>query len=371
VRRRTGRLACGDGGDWSTVYAHGGPPFMRVFLGSVAAEAHRLCVDNLGLPHIGCGHGTLPPPGPCRAPDGVRELPRRDPWELIQESLAIEAQEAQEAGSLAYMARVFAQTSMPYRDPGNLPAWGRRNGVVSLVMQQGHRIGEHQEPEPIGYPYGTIPRLLMAWISTEAVRTRQRELSLGRSLSGFMGELGLVPTGGRWGSVTRVRSQTERLFSAAVTTRWELDEFAGAERMDVATRWQLWWSARMPDAVGLFESTVTLSESFYEQLVTRPVPIDFRAIRALRGSPLRLDIYMWLTHRMSYLRQRTVIPWERLRLQFGSTFANTAKGRNRFREDFTKHLMQVLIVYSAAQVDVIPGGLVLHPSRPHVRRRSG
>ncbi len=33
------------------------------------------------------------------------------------------------------------------------------------------------------------------------------------------------------------------------------------------------------------------------------VPIDLRALNALKGSPLALDIYSWLTYRMSYLRK--------------------------------------------------------------------
>ena len=33
-------------------------------------------------------------------------------------------------------------------------------------------------------PYGNLPRLLLAWVSTEAVRTQSRVLVLGKSLSG-------------------------------------------------------------------------------------------------------------------------------------------------------------------------------------------
>ena len=34
-----------------------------------------------------------------------------------------------------------------------------------------------------GLPYGTLPRLLLAWVSTEAVRTQSPELILGDSLA--------------------------------------------------------------------------------------------------------------------------------------------------------------------------------------------
>ena len=45
-------------------------------------------------------------------------------------------------------------------------------------------------------PYGNLPRLLMAWLSTEAVRTQSREISLGDSLAEFMRALGIYNSGG-------------------------------------------------------------------------------------------------------------------------------------------------------------------------------
>ena len=48
--------------------------------------------------------------------------------------------------------------------------------------------------------YGSYSRLILIWMTTEAVRTGNRELELGRSLSRFMALLGLQATGGHWGT---------------------------------------------------------------------------------------------------------------------------------------------------------------------------
>ncbi len=111
---------------------------------------------------------------------------------LIQQALAIESEEAKEAGALGYMARALVQASMPHSRPEGL-VFERTNGAFSLVMM-GHPHA--------GLPYGTVPRLLLAWLTTEAVRTRERELVLGDTLSRFMAQLDLIPTGGRWGTIT-------------------------------------------------------------------------------------------------------------------------------------------------------------------------
>jgi hypothetical protein len=81
---------------------------------------------------------------------------------------------------------------------------------------------------------------------------------------------------------------------------------------------------------------------------------------------MRLDIYAWLTWRMSYLSRPTVVPWEALMLQFGSNLADTKQGRQQFRRDFTANLRQVLVVYREANVEPAEAGLALKPSRTHV-----
>ena len=54
-------------------------------------------------------------------------------------------------------------------------------------------------------PYGTLPRLLLAWVCTEAVRTQSPELILGDSLSEFMRKVGIYSTSGD--KHTRLRNQ--------------------------------------------------------------------------------------------------------------------------------------------------------------------
>src|SRR5262245_4804846 len=114
---------------------------------------------------------------------------------LISEALAIEARDAKETGALGFMARALVQATMPHsKVEGN--EFKRRNGAFKLTILADSEVG---------LPYGSIPRLLIAWLTTEAVRTKQRELILGDSLSAFMAQLDLTPTGGRWGTITMLR----------------------------------------------------------------------------------------------------------------------------------------------------------------------
>src|SRR5215472_5745677 len=74
----------------------------------------------------------------------------------------------------AYMARQLVQCTLPHRNPGNdKPAWSRHNGKLTLVIQPGW---DGRKNTSIGFPYGSIPRLLLFWVITEAVFTKSRRL---------------------------------------------------------------------------------------------------------------------------------------------------------------------------------------------------
>ena len=271
---------------------------------------------------------------------------------LINDALAMESESALEAGALGFMARAMVQATLPHKQvAGN--EFERRNGNYSLSIMA---------PSSIGLPYGTIPRLLLAWLTTEAVKTKSRELELGDSLSGFMAELDMMPTGGRWGSITRLKDQSRRLFASSITAVYENGPGFAVINQAVADRAQFWWDNKHPEQAGLWKSTVTLSENFFNEVIDRPVPIDMRAIRALKKSPLALDIYSWLTYRMSYLTSPTVVSWAGVAMMLGSSYAELRD----FKKSFLNELRKVLLVYPNANVEVLPDGLRIKPSLTHI-----
>jgi hypothetical protein len=271
---------------------------------------------------------------------------------LISEALAIEAEEAKQAGAVGFMARALTQATMPHRAmPGC--EFKRRNGSFILSMLS---------PSDVGLPYGSIPRLLVSWVTTEAVRTKSPVLELGPSLSAFMAGLDLTPTGGRWGSITRLRDQMTRLFASSVTCIYDDKDRTGIFGVKMVKEARLWWNPKAPDEAPLWKSTLTLGADFYEEVVKNPIPVDMRALKALKRSPMALDIYCWLTYRLSYLRKSAEIPWAALQMQFGADY-----GRERdFKAAFLEHLRAVLVLYPEANVEDGERGLLLKPSKPHV-----
>jgi len=280
-------------------------------------------------------------------PDRVREL--------IETHLAIEAEDAKSAGTLGFMTRSLAIATLPHRRIKDY-RFVRKNGDFTLTMMTAH---------PEGLPYGTLPRLLLTWVCTEVAQQRQRELSLGPNLASYLAELGLHSTGGKRGDITRLKHAMTTLFSSVISChyegkdKWALQNVLLADGVD-------WWTPQNPEEAGEWQSRVFLSERFFNECVEHKLPFDMRAIRALRQSPLALDIYVWLTHRMSYLSKRTTIPWISLSGQFGAGYAVTDQGLRDFKRAFLRELKHVQIIYPAARVSDSRNGLVLYPSPTHV-----
>jgi Plasmid encoded RepA protein len=222
----------------------------------------------------------------------------------------------------------------------------------------------------VGLPYGAKPRLLLAFLATEALRTKSREIVLGRSLRAFMRTLGLSASGGKNGSISGLKDQMLRLFSSTVSTRWDDGHVTSLHSSAIASEARMWWDPL--HTIGHRKlSVVTLGEEFYSDLIERPVPVDMRALRALKNSSLGLDIYVWLTYRMSYLRVKSAppIPWSALAAQFGPEYSISRQGLLNFRQRFTQQLQNVLLVYPNASVSITRLGVSLQPSPPHVAKR--
>ena len=190
---------------------------------------------------------------------------------------------------MGFMARMMALCSLPRTNPGNRLQYKRVNGPYTLGISAG--INNK-------LPFGNIPRLLLAWVSTEAVRTQSRVLILGSSLSEFMRTLGMEDrSGSSRGDRTRLRNQMDRLFHSHVQLIYEDEQHKASVSSQVADRTDLWWNPKRPDEPSLWDSKIELGEKFFNEIVSHPVPLNMNTLRALKRCALGLDLYLWLTYR--------------------------------------------------------------------------
>lgn len=257
----------------------------------------------------------------------------------------------------------MASLSLPYRDPGvDLNAWERENGNMRITLSPYVYRGESL------FPYGVIPRLLLTWMTTEAIRTRSPEIQISKTLNAFMQQTGI----GRGGNQRRaVLDQMRRLFNSNIRIERQEDveregnelKHLSTQNFQFAEQHELWLKEEN-GAVSSIEwgSTVTLSPRFFESIKEHSFPIYTEALRALGNSPLRLDIYLFMVNRFFRLKRPTRISWDQLNAQFGGNY----KQVRMFKRDFVKHLEAVSVIYPEAKYTLTDKVLMLFPSPQHV-----
>ena len=238
---------------------------------------------------------------------------------------------------LGFMARMMALCSLPRTNPGNQHQYKRVNGPFKLIMSVS---GDHK------LPFGNLPRLLLAWVCTEAVRTQSRTLVLGPSLAKFMKTLGVYSSGGGRDQI-KLRNQMKRLFGCTVSMIYEDEHGEQFVSSLIAERGEFWWNERKPDQSSLWDSKIYLGEAFFNEIIRHPVPLDMNTLTALKRSTLGLDLYLWLTYRTFALRAPLRLTWKQLYQQFG---AHPAQASNNvtvqnFRRKVLRELKKIKLAW--------------------------
>ena len=272
---------------------------------------------------------------------------------------------------LGFQARLMALCSLPRSNPGNRLQYKRVNGPYTLGMSAG--IGNK-------LPFGTLPRLLMAWVSTEAVKTQSPVLVLGNSLTEFMNKLGInSDSSGRRGERTRLRNQMDRLFNSTVQFIYEPKAPDGASlgvkdtfNSTVARKTHLVWNPKKPNEPVLWESTVELGHDFFHDILRHPFPLDMNILKALKKSPLGLDFYVWAVYRTFSLNRPLPLSWPTLYQQFGvdPSRATDRVTVDNFRKDCLRELKKIKLAWPELNYATAKGVLILSPSAPTIPRLS-
>ena len=253
-----------------------------------------------------------------------------------------------------YLHSVLCQVGLPRSETKSL-TFERTNGNASLLIEAGKLWnGSAWMQQPL--PCGTRPRLALVHVSSEAVRSQSPVVEIGGSVREFLIRLG-VDTGGR--EYATFAKQMRALSACRMSLGF------GTETIDAKPieRFNAWTDAdgeRDRNGPGVIE----LTPKFFASLTEFAVPLDARALAALKHSALALDVYTWLAHRLLRVKRVTGerVTWKNLRDQFGQEYADP----KNFKRKMVATLRSVLAVYPDARIEPVLGGLILLPSQPPV-----
>jgi hypothetical protein len=273
------------------------------------------------------------------------------------------------ARKVVFQHTTLCQAYLPYRNPGDdVRLWTQRNGKTALMVEAGYVIPPNDgAPVPVGLPYGTKPRLLLAWLNAEAVKTQSPEIKVGKSLTAFVDRIGLFDNGE---TIRTVTEQLLRLSAARVTlgVTMKTDRAVRTRQVPVSIvdELELWFEkdgrGRLP-----WQETLRLGDRYFASLIEHAVPLRAQALAALSTSSMALDIYAWLAQRLWRVPfgRPTLVTWKALKDQFGWNYDRMRK----FREVFRGTLKAVKEQYPKAQVRLDERGISLEYSPTPVPHR--
>ena len=286
-----------------------------------------------------------------RLPKKVKNLPINKHLQLVNLAGEMVEQTREEAGTLGFMSRLLIMVNLPYRDPGkDCKNWHRRNGLISIDIVSAYRDGKS-----VGMPYGTYPRLILAFLVTQAVRTQSPMLYLGKSFADFLKLIG-VEKGGN--TRKQLQKQLDRTLSASFAWSYTTDKKWSRENIQISHKSQLWWDEKQPEQQSLWESYIKLNTDFFNEIIRNAVPLDLRVLSILKNSPLGLDLYMFIAWRVFKMDKPVFISWESLQEQLGGQYAELKK----FARDCRSHIKKIQAIRPDLNVTFVRGRLCLKPS---------
>jgi hypothetical protein len=261
----------------------------------------------------------------------------------------------EEAESIGFTYSGFALTSLPHKEQGET-VWRREGHNLTLVLQS----GVDRQGQVVGLPYGSYARFILLFLQSEAVRSRSREIELGRSMQVWLGRMGLSIGGN---SYRLVKEQAKRISVCRLTFYGSTGD-QEVLRNGAFVEGAITMRGSSPDQPSLWQDRVRLDEAFYRALCEHPVPVSEAALKAIGPRSMTIDVYIWLAYRLHALKRDTEVSWSALYAQFGAGF----KRLRAFRSQFIESLGLALASYPEARVSIEEHGVVLRPSRPAIAK---
>ena len=287
--------------------------------------------------------------------DRPRSNQERDLFEL---SMELEQREGYDPNT-GFIATACIYASLPHSEIAGAYFKRKSNTHTTTILV---------DPD-IGLPYGKIPRVMTAFLCTEAKRTEKPRIYLGRSQAEFAHRLGLTSSGGHRGDMTRLKDQAMRLFTSHITLVGTPGSEFHWQNVNLTSRGMLLWNPHNPEERVPWNSWLDLSSEFFKECCDHAVPIQMDIVHALR-SPLAIDIYIWMTYRYNAIKVPTPITWSQLKWQFGANYSDDPAGLASFKYNFLKQMRVVMAAWPQAKVAHDANKLTLLPSPTHIAKRS-
>ncbi len=256
---------------------------------------------------------------------------------------------------IAFAPRWLMEASLPSRSPYG-QTWLRQSSRLHLTVHAGQEDDDVGDmTRYVGVPYGTCARLVIAWLTTEVVKTGSPDLDIGKSAKHFFSKLGLASTGGKRGTIAALKLQLHRLLQARFHVQWAASDVRGHASPVIDVQ-----SCLDDSACGVswpLRRQLTLSTGFFNALREHAVPFNWGFFRKIAQSTIAVDLYWLLSSRATEAAQVFEVSWSGLAGSLG-----TCATPKRYAQN-VMHRIESICAAAGFEVVKYRDGLVFKRSR--------
>lgn len=217
-------------------------------------------------------------------------------------------------------------------------------------------------------PWGGIPRIIILYLNTMAVLNGTDTISLGKNIKEFVESLDYKASYVEGGTNDQVMEQLEKLYRTEFSHE-RIEKIHLEDGSVEIKRHQK--SFKIFDEKNTFElikdnlsekqeATVKLSATYFNELKAHPVPLSMDTIKALKKSPLGLDLYAFLSYRAN-TKKLIALKLTDLMKQFGIESETW-----RFKDNIKRALKLVQKQWPECNVVIKSNAMVILPTRTQI-----
>ena len=219
-----------------------------------------------------------------------------------------------------------------------------------------------------GLPFGGIARMIVLFVNSEAVKYRNQEINIGKSIKSFVESLGYKSTYVENGINDQVLTQLSKLFHTTFfQSKYDtiFDKNGKVTLEEKNLRFHLFdqtisWTSINDGFKNNQQVIVKLSDVYFAQILKHPVPLSLDALKFLKKSPLAIDLYSFLCYR-SNTGRLLPIKIKNLQKQFG----NTSEAW-RFKEKLDRALTYIIKIWPECKVIIKKDVMIIPKLKPHI-----
>jgi hypothetical protein len=203
--------------------------------------------------------------------------------------------------NLGFSSRPFVLCGLPVKRPAS--------GCLLHERRNGHFVLQVTGHPSYGLPWGRIGWFPSFWRRSRPAKRRPRITF--ESAAQMLDTFAMQQGGPQY---RRLIGAFQRIFGATIffgtDSQRERAAVVHQTRFNFMSEARIWYS-RDPNQKllpGDCQKVIVLSDEFYREILSHPIPTDLEAAKALSSSPAALDLFMWLSYRCFTARGRERVP---------------------------------------------------------------